>query len=73
MPYLPLGDKFVGRVGAIWELYDSLFQESTTVVQGWGLSLEPEDSAKRSLRLNMLTGSAPSIRAVCTGWRRIAE
>ena len=37
MPYVPLGDKFVGRVGAIWELYDSLFRDSTTVVQGSGV------------------------------------
>jgi len=37
MPYHSLGDKFVGRVGAIWELYDSLFRDSTTVLQGTGV------------------------------------
>jgi len=37
MPYHSLGDKFVGRVGAIWDLYDSLFRDSTTVLQGTGV------------------------------------
>lgn len=37
MPFVPLGDNFVGRVGALWELYDSLFQDKTTVVQGNGV------------------------------------
>jgi len=37
MPYHSLGEKFVGRVGAIWELYDSLFHDSTTVLQGTGV------------------------------------
>jgi hypothetical protein len=37
MPYHSLGDKFVGRVGAIWDLYDSLFRDSTIVLQGTGV------------------------------------
>ena len=37
MPYHSLGDKFVGRVSAIWDLYDSLFRDSTTVLQGTGV------------------------------------
>ncbi len=37
MPYQSLGDKFVGRVSAIWALYDSLFRDSTTVLQGTGV------------------------------------
>jgi tetratricopeptide (TPR) repeat protein len=39
MPYHSLGDKFVGRVGEIWNLYDSLFRDSTTaiVLQGTGV------------------------------------
>src|ERR1700761_4680199 len=37
MPYHSLRDKFVGRVGAIWELYDSLSRDSTTVLQGVGV------------------------------------
>ncbi len=37
MPYLSLGDKFIGRVDAMWSLYDSLFRESTTVLQGMGV------------------------------------
>jgi hypothetical protein len=34
MPYHSLGDGFVGRIDAIWKLYDSLFRDSTTVLQG---------------------------------------
>ena len=37
MPYHSLGDKFVGRVGAIWDLHDSLFQNGATVLQGAGV------------------------------------
>ncbi len=37
MPYHSLGDKFIGRVGAIWDLYDSLFHDGTTVLQGTGV------------------------------------
>src|SRR5262249_8147227 len=37
MPYHSLGDKFVGRVGEIWNLYDSLFRDSTIVLQGTGV------------------------------------
>ncbi len=37
MPHLSLGDKFVGRVGALWDLYDSLFRDATAVVQGTGV------------------------------------
>ena len=37
MPYHSLGDKFVGLVGAIWDLYDSLFRDNTTVLQGTGV------------------------------------
>jgi tetratricopeptide (TPR) repeat protein len=37
MPYHSLGDKFVGRVGAVWDLYDSLFRDSTTILQGTGV------------------------------------
>ena len=37
MPYHSLGDKFVGRVSEIWNLYDSLFQDGTTVLQGTGV------------------------------------
>jgi tetratricopeptide (TPR) repeat protein len=34
MPYHSLGDKFVGRVNAMWDLYDSLFRDSTAILQG---------------------------------------
>lgn len=37
MPYYSLGGKFIGRVGEIWELYDSLFLDSTAVLQGTGV------------------------------------
>ncbi len=37
MPYHSLGDKFVGRVREIWALYDSLFRDGTTVLQGTGV------------------------------------
>ena len=37
MPYLSLGDKFVGRVEDFWKLHDSLFRDSTTVLQGRGV------------------------------------
>jgi hypothetical protein len=37
LPYRSLGDKFVGRVDAIWDLHDSLFRESTAVLQGTGV------------------------------------
>ena len=37
LPYQPLGDQFVGRVDAIWNLYDSLFRDQTTVLQGTGV------------------------------------
>jgi tetratricopeptide (TPR) repeat protein len=37
MPYHSLGDKFVGRVSAIWDLFDSLFSDSTTVLHGTGV------------------------------------
>ena len=37
MHYHSLSDKFVGRVDAIWNLYDSLFRDSTTVLQGTGV------------------------------------
>ncbi len=37
MPYHSLGNKFVGRVSAIWDLFDSLFRDSTTVLQGTGM------------------------------------
>jgi tetratricopeptide (TPR) repeat protein len=37
MPYHSLGDGFVGRVKAIWDLYDSLFHESTAILQGTGV------------------------------------
>jgi hypothetical protein len=34
MRYYSLGEKFVGRVEAIWQLHDSLFRDSTTILQG---------------------------------------
>ncbi len=37
MPYPSLGDKFVGRVNAMWSLHDSLFRDSTSVLQGKGI------------------------------------
>jgi tetratricopeptide (TPR) repeat protein len=37
MPYHSLGQKFVGRVEAIWDLFDSLFRDGTTVLQGVGV------------------------------------
>src|SRR5271170_4467016 len=37
MPYKPLDDRFVGRVSEIWALYDSLFRDGTTVLQGTGV------------------------------------
>jgi hypothetical protein len=37
MPYHSLGDQFVGRVSQIWDLFDSLFQDGTTVLQGTGV------------------------------------
>ena len=37
MPYRSLGDQFVGRVDSLWILYDSLFRDSTAVLQGLGV------------------------------------
>ena len=37
MPYHSLGDKFVGRVDSLWQLYDSLHRDSTAVLQGTGV------------------------------------
>jgi hypothetical protein len=37
MPYHSLGDKFVGRVDSLWQLYDSLHRDSTAVLQGTGI------------------------------------
>ncbi|MBV8904943.1 MAG: toll/interleukin-1 receptor domain-containing protein, partial [Acidobacteriia bacterium] len=34
MPYGSLGDKFIGRVDSFWELHDSLFRDSTTILSG---------------------------------------
>lgn len=34
MPFAALGDRFVGRVEPFWELHDSLYHNSTTVVLG---------------------------------------
>jgi tetratricopeptide (TPR) repeat protein len=32
-----LGDKFIGRINEMWSLHDSLFRDSTTVLQGTGV------------------------------------
>jgi TIR domain len=37
MPFHSLGDKFIGRVSAMWDLYDSLHRDSTTILQGVGV------------------------------------
>jgi hypothetical protein len=37
MPYRSLEDKFVGRVDVLWDIYDSLHKDSTTIVQGVGV------------------------------------
>ena len=37
MPYHSLGDKFVGRVDSLWQLYDSLHRDSTAILQGTGV------------------------------------
>jgi TIR domain/NB-ARC domain len=37
MAYHSLGDKFVGRVDALWQIYDALHRDSTTIVQGVGV------------------------------------
>lgn len=37
MPYRSLGDKFVGRTDALWQIYDALHRDSTTILQGVGL------------------------------------
>ena len=37
MPYHSLDDKFIGRVRQIWDLFDSLFQDGTAVLQGTGV------------------------------------
>jgi hypothetical protein len=37
MPYRSLGDNFVGRTTALWEIYDALNKDSTTIVQGVGV------------------------------------
>lgn len=34
MPYRSLGDNFVGRTAALWQIYDSLHRDSTTILQG---------------------------------------
>lgn len=54
MPYHSLGDKFVGRVSAIWDL--SLLPGRAA----W---------AKPSLPSNMPTASALCTPGACTGWR----
>lgn len=37
MPYHSLGEKFIGRVEAIWELHESLSRNNTTLLQGTGV------------------------------------
>ena len=37
MPYHSLGDNFVGRTAALWQIYDALHRGSTTIVQGTGV------------------------------------
>ncbi|PYV45420.1 MAG: hypothetical protein DMG06_02435 [Acidobacteria bacterium] len=37
MPYRALGDGFVGRVEALWEVHHKLNQGKTTIVQGVGV------------------------------------
>ncbi len=37
MPYHSLGDRFVGRADALWQIYDTLHRGSTTIVQGTGV------------------------------------
>jgi hypothetical protein len=32
MPYRSLGDQFIGRIDAIWQLYDRLFQGGISVL-----------------------------------------
>src|SRR5689334_6081703 len=34
MPHRSLGDRFIGRVDSFWNLRDSLFRESTTIIGG---------------------------------------
>src|SRR5262249_49746811 len=37
MPYHSLGDGFVGRVDALWQVHDKLNRGQTTIVQGVGV------------------------------------
>jgi tetratricopeptide (TPR) repeat protein len=37
MPYRSMGSQFVGRVEALWEIYDALHRDSTVIVQGVGV------------------------------------
>ena len=37
MPYRSLGEKFVGRVDALWQIYDALHEDKTAIVQGVGI------------------------------------
>jgi len=37
MPFRSLGNRFVGRTQALWELYDLLFKENVAVVSGVGV------------------------------------
>ena len=37
MPYRSLGDKFIGRVEPLWQVYDQLSQGKTSIVEGVGV------------------------------------
>jgi tetratricopeptide (TPR) repeat protein len=37
MPYRSLGDGFVGRLDALWEIHDAMHRDNTAIVQGVGV------------------------------------
>ena len=72
MPYHSLGDKFVGRIDSLWQLYDLLHRDSTAVLQGTGVVVGTGGLGRRSSPWSTFPGSAPRTRAEFTGSTPIA-
>ncbi|HEY7336570.1 MAG TPA: toll/interleukin-1 receptor domain-containing protein [Bryobacteraceae bacterium] len=68
VPYRSLDDRFVGRVEAIWALHDSLFRESTTVLQGMGVVAGIGGLGKSQLAIEYAHRFGGPTPAVFTGW-----